>query len=202
MQDKNKVSKIVETEYGFHIIQLIDRKGERINCRHILIKPKISEAALKQTQNRLDSIRGFIMDKTMSFEEAALRFSMDKDTRTSGGLMVNAETGTSKFEMSQIPVAINKQLQVMQIGDISPSFFMIDEKKGKESYCLIMLKKKTDPHRANLSDDYQMMQTLLEGKKRQETLDKWIKSKQAETYITIDKKWSNYDFKYNGWIKE
>lgn len=201
LQDKNKVSKIIKTEYGYHIIQLIDRKGERINCRHILIKPKISEDARKETQAYLDTIRGMIMDKTMSFEEAALRFSMDKDSRTGGGLMVNPQTGTSKFEMAQIPVAINKQLQVMQVDDISPSFYMLDERKGKETYCLVKLKKKTEPHRANLKDDYQMMQTLLENKKKQETMDKWIKTKQKETYITIDKSWANCDFNYNGWIK-
>nr|WP_321405361.1 peptidylprolyl isomerase [uncultured Carboxylicivirga sp.] len=202
LQDKNKVSKIVETEFGYHIIQLIDRKGERINCRHILIKPKVSEAARKETQANLDTIRGLIMDNTMSFEEAALRFSMDKDTRTSGGLMLNPQTGTAKFEMSQIPVAINKQLQTMNVDDISPSFYMLDEAKGKETYCLVKLKKKTDPHKANIKDDYQMLQLMLENKKQQETLDKWIKTKQKETYITIDKNWANCEFNYDGWVKE
>jgi len=202
LQDKNKVSKIVETEYGFHIIQLIDRKGERINCRHILIKPKVTEAARKETQANLDTIRGLIMDNTMSFEEAALRFSMDKDSRTSGGLMLNPQTGTSKFELSQIPVAINKQLQTMQVNDISQSFYMLDDRKGQETYRLVKLKKKTDPHRANMRDDYQMMQNLLENKKQQETLDKWIKTKQQETYITIDDNWINCDFNYQGWVKK
>jgi len=202
LQDKNKVSKIVETEYGYHIIQLIDRKGERINCRHILIKPKVSAAAREETQANLDTIRGLMMDKTMSFEEAALRFSMDKDSRTSGGLMLNPQTGTAKFELSQIPVAINKQLQTMSVDDISPSFFMLDETKGQETYSLVKLKKKTDPHRANLRDDYQMLQMMLENQKQQETLDKWIKTKQKETYITIDKKWVNCDFEYLGWVKE
>lgn len=202
LQDKNKVSKIVETEYGYHIIQLIDRKGERINCRHILIKPKVSTAAREETQANLDTIRGLIMDKTMSFEEAALRFSMDKDSRTSGGLMLNPQTGTAKFELSQIPVAINKQLQTMSVDDISPSFYMLDETKGQETYCLVKLKKKTDPHKANLRDDYQMLQMMLENQKQQETLDKWIKAKQKETYITIDKKWINCDFEYMGWVKE
>ncbi len=202
LQDKNKVSKIVETEYGFHIIQLIDRKGERINCRHILIKPKIGETSRKETKANLDTIRGLIVDKTMSFEEAALRFSMDKDSRTSGGLMLNPETGTAKFELSQIPVAINKQLQTMKADDISSSFYMMDERKGKETYRLVRLKKKTDPHKANLRDDYQMLQAMLENQKRQETLDDWIKAKQTDTYITIDKKWINCDFNYDGWVKK
>lgn len=202
LQDKNKVSKIVETEYGFHIIQLIERKGERINCRHILIKPKISEAARKETQANLDTIRGLIADKTMSFEEAALRFSMDKDSRTSGGLMVNPANRTSKFELSEIPVAINMELQSMNVGDMSKTFYMMDERKGQESYRLVLLKKKTDPHLANYKDDYQLLQSMLENKKRQDTLDKWIKAKQRETYITIDKNWVNCEFNYNGWVKE
>ncbi len=202
LQDKNKVSKIVETEFGYHIIQLIDRKGERINCRHILIKPKVGQEARDEAKASLDTIRGLIMDEAMSFEEAALRFSMDKDSRTSGGLMVNPQTGTSKFEIAQIPVAINKQIQKMQEGAVSDAFFMLDERKGKESFCLIKLKKKADPHKANLKDDYQMLQGMLENSKRSETLDNWIKTKQKETYITINKKWVNCDFKYDNWIKE
>lgn len=202
LQDKNKVSKIVETEFGFHIIQLIDRKGERINCRHILIKPKVNEEARKEAQTSLDTIRGLIADGTMSFEEAALRFSMDKDSRTSGGQMVNPQTGTSKFEISQIPVEINKQLQSMKEGDMSESFFMLDERKGQETFRLIKLKRKSDPHKANLKEDYQLLQSMLENSMKQETLDKWIKAKQKETYITIDKNWVNCDFEYNNWVKE
>ena len=202
LQDKKKVSKIVETEYGYHIIQLIDRKGERINCRHILIKPKVGEEARKKALAGLDTIRGLITDKTMSFEEAALRFSMDKDSRTGGGLIVNAEPGTSKFEISQIPVAINKQIQKMKEGDVSKAFFILDQRKGKETFALVKLKRKTDPHKANLKDDYQMLQGMLENSKRQETLDKWIKNKQKETYITINENWANCDFEYENWIKE
>ncbi len=202
LQDKKKVSKIVETEFGFHIIQLIDRKGERINCRHILIKPKVNEESRKEAQASLDTIRGLITDGTMSFEEAALRFSMDKDSRTSGGQMVNPQTGTSKYEMSQIPVEINKQLQSMKEGDMSESFFMLDERKGQETFRLIKLKRKSDPHKANLKEDYQLLQSMLENSMRQETLDKWIRTKQKETYITIDKNWVNCDFEYDSWVKE
>ncbi|MCU4177206.1 foldase protein PrsA [Carboxylicivirga sp. N1Y90] len=201
LQDKKRVSKIVETEYGFHIIQLIDRKGERINCRHILIKPKVGQKALDETKATLDTIRGLIADNTISFEEAALRFSMDKDSRVSGGTMLNPETGTKKFELSQIPVAINKELQNMEVDDLSNSFYMMDERKGQATYRLVLLEKKTAPHKANKRDDYQMLQNMLENKKRQETLDDWIKEKQSDTYITIDKSWVNCEFNYKGWIK-
>ncbi|MBS2211129.1 peptidylprolyl isomerase [Carboxylicivirga mesophila] len=202
LQDKKKVSKIVETEFGFHIIQLIDRKGERINCRHILIKPKVNQSAREEANATLDTIRGLITDETMSFEEAALRFSMDKDSRTSGGQMVNPQTGTSKFEIAQIPVEINKQLQNLKEGEVSPSFFMLDERKGQETYRLIKLKRKSEPHKANLKEDYQLLQSMLENSMRQETLDKWIKTKQQETYITVDKNWVNCDFEYDNWVKE
>ena len=198
---KNTVSKIVETEYGYHIIQLIDRKGERINVRHILIKPKISEKARNDALARLDSIRTFIVDGKITFEEAALRFSMDKDTRANGGIMVNPRTGNTKFEIGDIPPQMNKQIATMKVGEVSKPFKMIDEQKGRETYRLVLLKSKTPPHRANLRDDYQLLKGMLENKKRQETINKWIEKKQQTTYIRIDKKWLNCDFEYKGWVK-
>ena len=201
LSNKSKVSKIVETEYGFHIIQLIDRKGERINVRHILIKPKISEEARKQALSRLDSIRNFIVDGSLSFEEAALRFSMDKDTRATGGVMVNPKTGNTKFEIGDIPPQMNKAIQGMKPGEISKPFKLMDEQKGRETFRIVLLKSKTLPHRANLRDDYQLLKGMLENKKREEAIKKWIKEKQATTYIKIDKKWLTCDFEYKGWVK-
>ena len=198
---KNTVSKIVETEYGFHIIQLIDRKGDRINVRHILIKPKISDNARKEALNKLDTIRSYINDGKLSFEEAALRFSMDKDTRANGGVMVNPNTGNTKFEIGDIPPQMNKQIAKLKPGEVSVPFKMMDEQKGKETYRLVMLKSKTAPHRANLRDDYQLLKGMLENKKRQEKINNWIKEKQRTTYIKIDKKWLNCDFEYKGWVK-
>ncbi|TAJ14325.1 peptidylprolyl isomerase [Marinilabiliaceae bacterium JC017] len=201
LQDKNKVSKIVETEFGFHIIQLIDRKGDRINVRHILIRPKISQNAREESQNRLDTIAKLINDDVMPFNEAALRFSMDKDTRSNGGLMVNHKTSSSKFEISDIPAEMNKAIQGLKPGEMTAPFRMMDDRKGKETYRMVLLKKKTAPHKANIGDDYQLLQSMMENKKRQEALNKWIKAKQGETYITIDKNWVNCDFRYEGWIK-
>ena len=201
LTDKSKVSKIVETEYGYHIIQLIDRKGDRINVRHILLKPKISDDARTEVLNRLDSIRTFIVDGKLSFIEAALRFSMDKDTRANGGVMVNPNTGNGKFEIGDIAPQINKVIQGSEIGDISKPFKMIDERKGKETYKIVLLKNRTSPHRASLRSDYQLLKEMLEEKKREEKIHNWIKEKQRTTYITIDEKWLNCDFEYNGWIK-
>ncbi len=202
LQEKNKVSKIVETEFGYHIIQLIDRKGERINVRHILLRPKISEKSRTEARNFLDSIATYINDKKMTFEEAALHFSMDKDSRSNGGLMVNPENGSTKFEIGQIPAEIAKNLQNLKEGEMSKPFYMMDERKGKETYRMIVLKRKIDPHRANLAEDYKMMQDMLENKKRADAVKDWIIKKQKETYITIDKNWKNCDFEYKNWVKE
>jgi len=201
LTNKNKVSKIVETEYGFHIIQLIDRKGERINVRHILIKPKISDEARKQAISRLDSIRDLIVDGSMSFEEAALRFSMDKDTRANGGIMVNPETGNTKFEIGSIPPQMNKVVQGLKPGEVSKPFRMMDEKRGRETYRIVLLRNKTLPHLANLRDDYHLLKGILENKKREQAVKAWIKEKQSTTYIKIDKKWLNCDFEFKGWVK-
>lgn len=202
LQEKNKVSKIVETEFGFHIIQLIDRRGERINVRHILIKPKVSEVDRKEARNHLDSIAHYIQDKKMSFEEAAMRFSMDKESRSNGGLMVNSADGSTKFEIGQIAPEIAKAIQNMNESDVSKPFFMIDERKGKETYRIVMLRKRLAPHRANMRDDYNMLKDMLENKKSAEAVEEWIVNKQKETYITIDQNWRNCDFDYQYWIKE
>ena len=202
LQEKNKVSKIVETEFGFHIIQLIDRKGERINVRHILLKPKVSEKNRSEAKSYLDSIATFINDKKLTFEEAALRFSNDKDSRSNGGVMVNAENGSTKFEIGQIPSEIAKSIQNLQEGAMSKPFFMMDERKGKETYRLVVLKRKIAPHRANLADDYKLLQDMMEENLKAETLKEWIVSKQKETYVTIDKNWRNCEFEYKHWLKD
>lgn len=202
LQEKNKVSKIVETEFGYHIIQLIDRKGERINVRHILMKPKISEKNRTEAKNFLDSISTYIESKKMTFEEAAIHFSMDKESRSNGGIMVNPENGSTKFEIGQIPAEIAKSLQSLKEGEMSKPFFMMDERKGKETYRMIVLKRKIDPHRANLAEDYKMMQDMLENSKRSQAVKDWIIKKQKETYITIDKNWRNCEFEYKNWLKD
>ncbi len=202
LQEKNKVSKIVETEFGYHIIQLIDRKGERINVRHILIKPKVSEKNRTEAKDYLDSISSYIKQEKMTFEEAALHFSMDKDSRSNGGIMVNPEDGSTKFEIGQIPAEIAKNIQNLKPGERTEPFFMMDERKGLETYRIVILKRKIDPHRANMSEDYQMLQNMLEENKRTEAVKNWIKTKQKETYITIDKNWRNCEFEYKNWIRE
>ncbi|TLX75253.1 peptidylprolyl isomerase [Labilibacter sediminis] len=201
MQEKNKVSKIVETEFGFHIIQLVDRKGERINVKHILLKPKVSPEANKNAIARLDSITELIDDEKLSFEEAALHFSMDKDTRNNGGLMVNMRSQSSNFELSAIQQpALAKQLQKLNVGEVSKPFSIKDD-KGHDVFVIIKQKRKIEPHRANLKDDYQLVQNIMTEQKRQDAINDWIKEKQLDTYITIHEEWADCNFNFKNWIK-
>ncbi len=201
MQEKNKVSKIVETEYGYHIIQLLDRKGDRIHVRHILMKPKVTSDANKEAMNRLDSISKFIADSSLTFEEAALRFSMDKDTRNNGGLMVNMQTQSSNFQLAAITQPrLAKELQKMDEGEISKPFKIMDD-KGHDVYVIIKQKRKISPHRANIRDDYQLIQSIMTQKEEQKAISDWIEEKSAETYITIDEAWKNCPFEFKNWIK-
>jgi len=201
MQEAGRVSKIVETEFGFHIIQLIERQGDRANVRHILLKPKPKPAAIEAARLKADSIANLIRNDSVSFEEATLLYSFDKDTKLTGGLMVNPQDNSTKFDIQMIPPAINRQLEKMDVGDISGAFLMKDERYGKDYYAIIKLKSRVEAHKANLTDDYQLIQTILENKKREELFKKWITDKQRDNYISISPKWSGCSFEFKGWIK-
>ncbi|WP_321306689.1 peptidylprolyl isomerase [Marinifilum fragile] len=195
----DKVSKIVETEYGFHIIQFIDRKGERINVRHILLKPKIEEEKRKEATTRLDSIADLIRSEKLEFGEAAFYFSADKDTRNNGGLIVNPYTGSSRFEKDNLPPAIAQQINSLKINEISEPF--LDVSGGKDAYKIIKIKSETKSHTANLSDDWSIFENMLTNQKQQDVLDKWIKEKQSGTYVHIDDSYKNAKFRFKGWQK-
>ena len=201
MHEKGKVSKIVQTEFGYHIIQFIDRKGDRINCRHILLKPKVSTESRNKGIAFLDTVSAWINSGKLSFEEAASTFSMDKDSRSNGGLMVNPEDGTRKFQLGQIPAEIAKAIQNLQEGQFSKPFVMMDDKKGRETIRMVRLLKKHDPHKANVSDDYDMLKSMFEGQKRKEVLDSWIVNKQKELYVVITPDWRRCEFQYPGWVE-
>ena len=200
LTDPKRVSRVVETEYGFHIIQLIERKGERINCRHILLKPRVSYMDKQNAITRLDSIRSLIMADSLSFELAVARFSEDKSTMMSGGTMTNPNAGTSKFEYQELPPEIARQIYNMKEGDISMPFTMIDRTKNKEVCTIVRLKTKRDSHKANLTDDFQTIRDMLTQKLSAETIDKWIRQKQKEIYVHIDPNWRGCDFQYPNWV--
>lgn len=201
LQEKGKVSKIVETEFGYHIIQLIDRKGERINCRHILMKPKVSAESKKKAVQFLDTISSMMAKDKVTFEAAAMRFSMDKDSRSNGGLMVNPNNGSAKFQINELPADIAKAIQGLKEGEYSKPFMMMDERKGKETYRIVMLKKRHEPHKANMREDYSMLQMMMEEKKRKDVVDNWINQRIKEIYINISPEWQNCDFQYKGWVQ-
>ncbi|WP_073403540.1 peptidylprolyl isomerase [Bacteroides luti] len=200
LSDPKKVSKIVETEYGFHIIQLIEKRGDRINCRHILLKPRVSDKDLQAAMGRLDSVANDIRSNKFTFDQAASVISHDKETRNNNGLMANSRTSTSKFEMDQLPQEVAKAVDKLNIGEISKAFTMVND-KGKQVCAVVKLKSRIDGHKATITDDYQNLKELVLSKIRAQKLDQWIKDKQKKTYVRINEGWKKCDFKYPGWVK-
>ncbi|MDR2970292.1 MAG: peptidylprolyl isomerase [Tannerellaceae bacterium] len=205
LTDPSRVSQIVQTEYGFHIIQLIEKRGDRINVRHILLRPKVSEKELNDATVKMDSLYTDIKATKFSFEEAATYLSFDKDSKNNKGLMVNkkesANYGTPKFEMQELAPEIGRVINDMEVGDISKPFTMMTDRQ-KEVVAIVKLKSRTLQHKANISDDYQVLKTMVETKKREELLRNWVLEKQKSTYVRITDGWRNCDFQYPGWITE
>ncbi len=202
LNDPKKVSKIVESQYGYHIIQLIEKRGDRINTRHILLRPKVSANDLTDAVNRLDSLRHDMIDyKKFSFEEAVTVVSQDKDTRNNRGIMVNPQTGTPRFEMAALPQEVAKVVNNMQPGEVSQPFIMIDPKLNREVVAMVKLTNRIESHKANISDDYQTIKDMYENALREDLLKKWLEKKIADTYVRIEDGWRNCDFEHKGWIK-
>lgn len=205
LTDPKKVSRIVRTEFGFHIMQLIEKRNDKVNVRHILLKPEIEEAEYERCINRLDSIAMDIRDGKFTFEQAALALSDDKDTKLNKGIMANTDfqTGeiTSRFEMQELPQDIAKIVANMAVGDISPAVRIINEKTGSEVCALIKLKSRTEGHHASTSEDFQMLKGIVENIRKEEAKEKWLVEKIKTTYTRIAPEWRNYKFKYEGWIK-
>ena len=203
MTDPKKISKVFETEYGYHIAQLIEKRGDRVSYRHILLKPKVEEKELEKALVVLDSVANRIRRTNYPFEKAAI-YSMDKDTRNNNGLMVNPITGTARFEMqdlAQVSQEVAKVVEGLKVGEISDPFSMID-KKGKEICAIVKLKTRIDGHKATIAEDYQRLKAIVQEKLGEEKLEKWILEKQKTTYVRINEDWVKCDFKYPGWIKK
>ena len=200
LNDPKRVSRIVQTEYGYHIIQLIEKKGERINCRHILLRPRISATDKVKAIERLDSIRNLILADSIQFEQAVIRFSQDKNTVMNAGLMINPNTGSSRFEYQDLAPEIAKQIYNLNEGEVSQPFVMMDQTKNREVCAIVRVAKKTDIHRANLTDDFQAIKAMLEQKLKEEFIHNWILKKQKTTYVQISPEWQNCEFEYPGWI--
>lgn len=203
LNDPKKVSKIVRTEYGFHIIQFIDKRGDKVNVRHILLKPEIEENEITKSLEKLDSIANDIRLNKLTFEKAAVQ-SDDKNTRNNKGLMayLNPETHTnmSRFQMEQLPPDVARVVETMQPGEVSKAFKMTNE-KGQTVCAIIKLKNKIESHRAHMTEDFQVLKDIVYQKRSEEKIKQWIIDKQKQTFVRINPNWRNCDFMYPNWIK-
>lgn len=205
LTDPKKVSNIVESEYGYHIIQLIERRGERANFRHILLKPKVTYTEIEKASERLKTIGDSINAGVIPFDEAVFFLSDDKNTRNNNGLMVNQKMGTSswittsKFTMEELPTPIAKAVENMKVGEVSMPVSYKNPSNQKDMVALVKLKSRTPGHVANVGDDYEELRQIVEMRKKNEVLNKWVKKKIAETYVFIDPNWSGCTFKYGDW---
>lgn len=204
LTDPRKVSKVVQSEFGFHIIQLIEKRGDKIRARHILRRPEVDPKNIEACLARLDSISQDIKDEKFTFDIGAREISDDKDTRNNHGLMVNTKesTGerTTRFEMGELPGEISRIVNGMEIGEISKPFTMIDS-KGREVCAIVKLKNRIPAHRASITEDFQILKGAVEEQKRSEYIQKWIREKQKSTYIRIKQGWGECEFMYPGWVK-
>ena len=197
---KGQVSPIVETRFGYHIIQLIDRKGDMINVRHILIKPKLSGDAIQRANILLDSIARQIRIDSLSFEKAAFLYSEDEDTRTTGGLVINPATGDPRFDMSQLDKRTGQLVARMKEGEISDPFQYIDN-AGNIVFKIIRLKKIIPAHRANLALDYELLSNMAKQQKQKEVFNQWVDDRLKTTYTRVDEEYQGCKFQFKGWIK-
>jgi peptidyl-prolyl cis-trans isomerase SurA len=196
----DKISNVVKSDFGYHIIQVIDRKGELIKTRHIIMMPKVSPESLAKAFGQIDSIADFIRKGTFKFEDAALRYSYDKNSRNNGGVVINPETGESKWKLTELDPDVSKIITKMNINEISKPFKTLDEKQ-RPVYKIVKLLSKTSAHPANLRDDYVELSNLYMASKKEKKMDGWIREKQLGTYVRIDPSYVNCNFKYKGWIK-
>ncbi len=201
LNDTKKVSHVVETEYGYHIIQLIEKRGDQMNCRHILLKPTISLEARQNALLQLDSIVDGVKTEKRTFEEAVSAFSTDKKTRMNGGLMMNQQTGDAHFQYQELPAEVARVVSSLNEGDVSKPFVMVDE-TGKQVCAIVKLKKRITTHEANIEDDFQEIREMLKAEKCEKIIADWIAEKQKELYVKIKDGWQNCEFKYPGWIVE
>jgi peptidyl-prolyl cis-trans isomerase SurA len=204
LTDPKKISKIVESEFGFHIIQLVEKRGDKVNVRHILRKPIVSDEAVEKTLIRLDSIAGEIRSGKFTFEDAAPILSDDKDTRYSKGLMSTnmMTTGhtSSKFRMQDLPPEVAKVVDTMQVGQISQAFTMINQ-RGKTVCVIAKLKNRIDGHKATVTEDFQTLKDVVLNKRREERLHEWVVDKIKNVYTRLSDDYKDCHFEFEGWNK-
>ncbi|MBN1597668.1 MAG: peptidylprolyl isomerase [Bacteroidales bacterium] len=198
---EGQISKIVESEFGYHLIQLIERSDERIHTRHIIMKPKITYEEKEEALTRIDSIVQLVRLDTLTFERAAMFYSQDEDTRMNGGLRVNPVTGNTLFELDEFETSEHYIIRELKVGEISKPYESKD-KNGKLVYKVIRIKLKTEPHKANLKQDYELLKQMTSQVKESEIVDKWVEDKLRSTYVKLNEPYNNCNFRIKGWIKD
>ncbi|MDO5017489.1 MAG: peptidylprolyl isomerase [Porphyromonas sp.] len=206
LRDTNKVSRIVKSAKGYHIMQLIEKRDDQVNVRHILLRPQIDSDELKATTERVDSIAHLIRSDSLSFDIAARYYSFDEDTRLGNGQMVNNNRqsryfGTSRFAMEDLPQEVSAQVAGLEEGQVSNPFSMLD-KNNNTVVAIVKLKKRVAGHRANVVDDYQVIKEIVLQRKQDQTLHEWISEKQKKTYVRISPEYRQCEFQYPGWLEE
>ena len=197
---EGRISNVVKSDFGYHIIQLIGRQGEKINTRHIIIIPKPSTEAMENAKNDLDSLTTLIRRQIIPFETAALHYSSDKNSRSGGGLVINPETLSSKWKITELEPDVSKVLTTLKENEISDPFLTVDD-KNRPVYKVVKLISRTKQHKANIQDDYQFLSRIYQAQKEEEAISKWINTQQSKTYIHLDETYTNCNFKFSGWIK-
>jgi len=197
----DKISNVVRSAFGYHIMQMVDKKGDKVNTRHILMKPKISIEAKEVAYNRLDSLAKMIRNKEIPFEEAAQIFSYDKNSRNNSGIVINPTSMSSKFSVEDLDPDVSKIITKMNVNEVSQPFESMDKETQLPVYKIIKVIKKTDSHKADLQNDYQKLAEMYLAQKKESVFNEWINKQQAETYIRIDATYANCNFNFNSWIK-
>ena len=202
LTDPKKISKVVESEFGFHIIQLVDKRGDKVKVRHILRRPRVTDEAINKSLLRLDSIATDIRDAKFTFEAGASVISDDKDTRNNHGLMsqLTQNGRTSRYRMQDLPPEVARVVDTLQVGQISSPFQMINE-KDKTVCAIVKLKNRTEGHKATITEDFQVMKEVVLNKRREETLHNWVVSKIKATYVRINPEYRDCEYEYEGWIR-
>lgn len=192
---EGEISDVFETEYGFHIMQLIEKRGEKYNARHILFKPRVSNEDLKVAEKELEHIRQLILSDSLTFAEAAVLHSDDKDSKNQNGNIVNPRSGSARWAMSDLDPQIFLTIDTMEVDEVSKPAFM-QSKDGKKAYRIIKLRRQTEPHRANLKDDYQIIQQAAKTQLSGDAIDEWIERRVSVTYVEIISEFERCPFEY------
>lgn len=206
LTEPNKISKIVQSEFGYHIIQLVDKRGDKVMCRHILKRPRVADEDIDTALVRLDSIAEAIRQEKISFEQAVMYSSEDKETRNNHGILTNRKENderTTRFEMAELSAFSSDLARVvegLETGEISKPFKMINS-KGATVCAIAKLKSRIKGHRASISEDFQVLKSVVEDKKKEKVILDWIKDKQKSTYVRINEEWRDCEFLYPGWVK-